>query len=140
MAEIDREKVIHSLECCLKFKETQWQGCAFCDYFSQGCNALQKDILALLKEQEPKVLTLEEVEERMNTNDAYDSIFYAEVRTLTKTSFGVFQLNFDSEDYYVAMLLGSSFPAWYRKESYGHKWRCWSAKPTIKQRQEVKWE
>ena len=125
MQMIDKEKVIKGLKELHGSIETM---------------NLISDAIALVTEQEPKVLTLEEVEERMNTNDAYDSIFYAEVRTLTKTSFGVFQLNFDSEDYYVAMLLGSSFPAWYRKESYGKKWRCWSTKPTIKQRQEVKWE
>ena len=131
MLMIDKEKVIKGLE---QFKADFKQFCgnrADWERFDAG--------LALLKEQEPKVLTLEEVEERMNTNDDYDSVFYAEVRTLTRTSFGVFQLNFDSKDYYVAILLGSSFPAWYRKESYGHKWRCWSAKPTNKQRQDVKW-
>jgi len=135
----DREKVIKWFEMCdiytgdLCSKNN-------CPYFFDGCrDKLKKNILALLKEQEPKVLTREEVEERMNTNDDSDSIFYVEVRTLTRTSFGVFQLNFDSKDYYVAMLLGSGFPTWYRKESYGHKWRCWSARPTIKQRLAVKW-
>ena len=48
---IDKEKVLRSLECCLKFCETNGQECVFCDYFPTGCNALKKDILAMLNEQ-----------------------------------------------------------------------------------------
>ena len=30
--------------------------------------------------------------------------------------------------------------AWYRLEDYGTKWRCWTSRPTDKQREAVKWE
>ena len=141
----DIEKVIKGLEHCVYWEKTR--DCTSCQYYPyrdghDGCaNQMKKDAIVLLKEQEPKVLTLEEVEERMNTNDDCDSIFYAEVRTLTRTSFGVFQLLFDnSEAYYIAVLLGSSFPAWYRKERYGYSWRCWNLKPNSEQRKAVPWD
>lgn len=28
---------------------------------------------------------------------------------------------------------------WYNREQYGRIWRCWSARPTVKQREETKW-
>ena len=56
---MDREKVIKGLECCLNVGDCQKQ----CDYFpDNGCDKeLMRDALELLKAQEPRVMTVEEV-------------------------------------------------------------------------------
>ena len=58
---VDREKVLKGLECC-----AYWHGCKGCPYIedcdrAEGFTALARDALALLKVQEPRVMTLEEI-------------------------------------------------------------------------------
>ena len=90
------------------------------------------DTLALLKEQEPRVMTLEDVkafgwdycyleEERLPGNE-YRSIC------------GDYALTCITWPYISSMRIQHG------DDSYGKKWRCWSAKPTDEQRRAVKWE
>ena len=61
----DREKVIKGLECCTAFDGKGFPLCEECPYEDEGTcpelDVLHKDALELLKAQEPRVMTLEEV-------------------------------------------------------------------------------
>ncbi len=61
----DREKVIKGLECCTSPSPSYCRQCSYKgkpdDYPHCVHNRLQPDALALLKAQEPRVMTLEEV-------------------------------------------------------------------------------
>lgn len=99
------------------------------------------EAIDLLKAQEPRVMTLHEIDDVINiASKEYKRIFWAEVRSKTRKSFGVFQLDIASEDCYEALLLGCSWPACYKRSTYGIRWRCWTSRPTDEQRQAVKWK
>ena len=90
------------------------------------------EINALLKEQEARVLTLEEVRERKP--------FHLWVEDL-ETGAQVFPVA------YVGGLYVDSAEDWsvdpdHRNtpEYYGKTWRCWTARPTDEQRKAVAWE
>lgn len=137
----DREKVIKGLEIARKLA---WNG--------EHCNIMDADdaltvsyaitdAITLLKAQEPRVMTLHEIDYVINTTSKENErIFWAEVRSWTRKSFGVFQLDVAADDNYEALLLGCSWPACYRRSTYGIKWRCWTSRPTDEQREATPWE
>ena len=103
-----------------------------CYYSDSELQMLAKDALELLKKQEPRVMTLEDVktfgwdycyleEERLPGNE-YRSIC------------GDYALTCITWPYISSMRIQHG------DDSYGKKWRCWSAKPTDEQRRAVKWE
>jgi len=95
----------------------------------------------LLKAQEPRVMTLEEIDNMLaESSEEYNKIFWAEVKSRTRYSFGVFQLSILDDDDYEALLLGCSWSALYRRSSYGIRWRCWTSRPTDEQREATPWE
>ena len=136
------ENVINGLECCSK------GDCADCDNCTYRgvktdvpCEStLMRNALALLKAQGPRVMTLEEIDDIVTkSNKEHERIFWAEVKSRTRYSFGVFQLDLATNDDYEALLLGCAWPAWYRRSSYGFRWRCWTSRPTDEQREAVNW-
>ena len=56
----DREKVIKGLECCIIRHPDDKARCDECPYESACCNRLKIDALALLKAQEPRLVTYED--------------------------------------------------------------------------------
>ena len=126
---VDREKVIKGLECCSK-------GCSQnCPYFEiDGCNALlANDAIALLKEQEAHVLTLDEA---VDGNHVYYVEFqYHLDRGWVKCDFD--RMYVDGE---VTMLFLRDKTFYQQKEHYGQLWRLWSNRPTCEQMKAVKWE
>lgn len=128
----NREKTIDAFEKCIKIDDEGelYSDCDHCPYKSEerklkgeaACESfvdldvqipyqLAADMLKLLKEQEPKVLTWEEVE-------------HAEVCWLEEYGW---------EPYAV-------LDAWdWNPEEYGKSYRCWSTKPTKEQQEAVKW-
>lgn len=132
----DREKVIEGLEHC-GFNEKR--GCVGCPYSDEcgdfgrdaGMSSLATDALALLREQEPRVMTLEEVQE--------DELVWIEVP--------------QSDEIWPALLREADWfghPKWamcgyaiarsFLRNRYGKDWRCWTARPTDEQRKAVKWD
>lgn len=135
----DREKVIFGLKCltnedpymsrisCHKKK------CPYAETETDNCApAIWRDALELLKAQEPRVLTLEEVkafdydycyleEERLPGNDYRTVCGRHKVTCITWPS--ITQLRIVHKD-----------------DTYGKTWRCWSSKPTDEQRKAVKWD
>ena len=88
--------------------------------------------LALLKEQEARLLTLEEVK-------AFDWDYcYLEEERLPGKEYRTV-----CGDYALTCITWpcvASLRIQYGDNSYGKKWRCWSAKPTDEQRRAVKWD
>ncbi len=145
-----RDEVIKALELCRYDPDPGQEpksmvSCDICPYWSDkfGCRMTDmfNDALALLKAQEPRVMTLHEIDDVINTTSKeYERIFWAEVRSWTRKSFGVFQLDIAVDDNFEALLLGCSWPACYNRSTYGIKWRCWTSRPTDAQREAAKWE
>lgn len=132
-----REKVIKGLECCLS---TDMALCApqKCPYWEHcggqaAPDELLWDALALLKAQEPRVLTLEEVETLpygyvLIETDKQESLRWLDALLFSKNA------NF-SFDFITlegrARLLGTE---------YNREWRCWTSKPTDEQREATAWD
>ena len=134
----DREKVIKALECCASMNGS---ACRECPYSSEcvegeatyqtGTAHLAADALALLKEQEPRVMTLEEVKAF-----GWDYCYLEEERLHGK------EYRMVCGDYALTCITWpcvTSMRIQHGDNNYGKKWRCWSAKPTGEQRQAVKW-
>jgi hypothetical protein len=107
----DREKVIKGLECCTFILGKR--KCNECPYQpDNGCYQLQDDFHALLKEQEPRVMTLDELTE-----------IYVEFKN------DICQIrltNFDLQKIVKYAVDGDC--------------RLWTGKPTVEQMKAVKWD
>ena len=137
---IDRENVIKGLEHCLHGEECcdDMECPYFIEHWSDSCclekcqNNLKADALALLKDQKPKVMKLEDVKAF-----GWDYCYLEEERLPGKEYRTV------CGDYALTCITWpciTSMRIQYGDESYGKKWRCWSAKPTDEQRKAVKWK
>ena len=91
-------------------------------------------IARLLKEQEPRVMTLEEVR---HLRSLYDGAVWLEALS------GLFpalpEICMSNITFFVAIPL-SNYRGYFDNEYYGKTWRCWTARPTDEQRRAVKWE
>lgn len=160
---MDREKVIKGLECCTQHGSMSGRDCnghwgwtdgshtgmelldeyrTKCPYGNceTGCvKTLTKDALALLKAQEPRVLTLEEV------RGSLKQPIWKEVCSSHKYLYTGWVLAYDIQtgQGITGTRLGMAEPSgrvvWYRLEDYGTKWRCWDKRPTEEQREAVPW-
>ena len=124
----DREMVIRAMECCAVGAE-----CDHCPYSPmnksgyEGCYKMHADALALLKAQEPRVLTLEEIPERQEMtcwlewrdDDFYAAILYAN----------------DLKVDYMKFCTSCAF----MKREYGMTVRCWTSRPTDEVRRAIPW-
>ncbi len=139
------ENVINALELCTSEIETQTQvPCEKCHYHNKeyhgvhgnGCcnmRSLQRDILALLKAQEPRVLRVEEVVllkqndvvwlEDYNKKDVIPAI-------VSRMGPMVICIEFALSDRFISV----------GYDDYGSRWRCWTSRPTDKQREGTPWE
>lgn len=137
----DLEKVVKGLDSCAKWmKENDGDACDNCPYhhshFSYDDNdcyaALYNDAIALLKEQEARILDWDELEDWGNAvwleNDEYECYIalIAKVGTYYATFVNVEPGKFPRFDFL--------------REFYKKEWCCWTAQPTNKQRKAVKWE
>ena len=136
----DMEKAIKGLEICVDRVPGKY-GCYECPYEIDGnyCEMnLAKDALAMLKEQEARVMTLDQLE------DALDTVVWLETPVSENLADGYsLIMAYSHKDGY--MFFNSSFediPSQYKLEysEYGKSWRCWNKRPTDEQRQAVKWE
>ena len=139
----DREKVIKGMECCLVFGEDLLYKCDECPYratederkvIDWRCHLkeLRKDALELLKAQEPRVLTLEEVHEM-----AWDYCYLEEEVIKDKV------LQIYSGKYRIKCITWPSIASCvltFGDNAYGKRWRCWTSRPTDEQRKAVKWD
>lgn len=128
----DREKVIKGLECCAVGAE-----CDHCPYSMlnktgyEGCYQMHVDalalVLALLKAQEPRVMTLEEMHRMHELNRTDQQPAWVEVK--------------DGNGYWViASPLGPGAGTHRSISTHGKTWRCWTSRPTEEQREATEWQ
>ena len=139
----DREKVIKGLECCSQSDNYSRKPCKECPYNyewrdDQGIvhlcqiTQLRKDALFLLKAQEPRVMTLEEVEVLpygyvLIETDKKNSLHWVDALLFCKnTNFSFDFITLEGR----ARLLGTD---------YNMEWRCWTSRPTDEQREATPW-
>lgn len=127
----NREKVIKEFELFIK-------------EFHPACTSegveldMFREVLAMLKEQEPRVMTLSEIErseecivwfedDQFNKNTPYN---YAVVDGI------------DQRNGWVWLRTVSNTGSQQRRdyENYGKRWRCWTKRPTEDQRKATKWK
>lgn len=141
---IDREKVIKGLECCIMRDPDDHTRCSECPYESTMCgNRLKIEALALLKAQEPRVMTLEEVIAHYSLPPVFpDDLgmqedYYEDIQPL------YFEFPHDSEEPWIVHWRGHAQVARYLDEwrhSYNKKWRCWTSRPTDARREATPWQ
>ena len=131
-----REMVIKSLDECLKTPRCQdcpWDSCERADCASANMPYdLVYAALEMLKEQEARVMTLDEVKQakgrdvwlELSGNIAEDVLTAA---TIEGCGTGGICTRYESLSY-----------VQYRVKPYG--WRCWTSRPTDEQREAVKWD
>jgi hypothetical protein len=120
-----REKVIKGLECCTNGGDCQNQ----CDEWpDNGCvKALMRSALSILKAQEPRVMTLEEIKAWACKPGSQKDAVYIQ--------------NFNDPELVWAYLgRFESDSGIGQFDGYGYSWRCWTSRPTDKQREQVKWD
>ena len=132
---LEREKVIRGLEMCVRCKVPK--DCAGCPYENERTYAvpcghvLMADALALLREQEPRVMTLEElqaIETPWNRNTP--PYLFVEGRSPTEARWMCWGFMHD----FVRL------PGTIGVQNYGSKWRVWTLQPTPEQMRDTKWE
>lgn len=131
----DREKVIRGLELCAG------TDCIGCPYrgVSPCQNKLAADALALLKEQEPRVLEYSEIEKHplvwLEDNDKEDVI---PALFLQYNGWNAEFLR-QSPDEYVSSLVRSA-TVYAVEKTYGVMWRAWTSRPSPEQMRDTPWE
>ena len=128
------ENVIKGLKCCTERDKCDKK----CPYWNSDKSCwinLKKDALALLKAQEPRVMTLGEalradwcfVEIRKYLRSG-DLFYYDTFSGILVENSGIYVIHKRGTSAYVDV------------DRYGIDWRCWTSRPTDKQRGEVKWD
>ena len=138
----DREKVILALELCRydpdPGQEKKWyHSCLKCPYcvgptgMEMNCAQMYTDAIALLREQEPRVMTLKEI--RMH------EVYWAEQENVSRP-WPIAMHHIRN----AGLLDGPVYQDYmgdnYNTKEYGKTWRCWTARPTDEQRKAVKWD
>ena len=139
MAELG--KVLNALENCTahpKCRDCGWKECEYEHETVEIPLTLAKDAHSLLKAQEPRVMTLEELE------DALDTVVWLDIPNTENLADG-YSLIMAYSHKNGFIFLESPFgdnPSQDRFEykDYGITWRCWTSRPTDEQREAVKWD
>ena len=126
---INKEKVINALENCVRNGV-----CINCEYKEHvACKTcLMADALSLLKEQETRILDWDELEDWGNAVWFEDKDEH-ECYIALIANVGTYDAKFTNVE------PGNVHSLVFMRDFYMKEWRCWSARPTIKQRQAVKW-
>lgn len=136
-----REKVIKGLECCRIQQNEVPPICEACPYADEACgtcedmSGLLNDAYEMLKAQQPRVMTLEEVKQFVF--GAPYIIETNEPDNESRMMYGLYshqglEGNFD---FAVTDMRKRLFDI-----DYGKTWRCWTSIPTDDQREAEKWD
>ena len=135
----DQEKVIKGLERCTQpIRECAYDCPYSCkEYIYEDCrDVLMANAIALLKAQEPRVMTLEEIIERKDSDAVWVEHMDGKMIVQPAVLLPSF-LDTDKDCIHFASswrTCGS-----YSRRSYGTKWRCWTSRPTAEQREATPW-
>ena len=130
----DVNDVINGLERCLVV------GCDDCNqpdksgypWDCEGFDRMVNDAIALLKAQEPRVMTLEEI---MMFDGAF-IVEYNPERLSRCMNWAMF--HFMDEKW--VHIWRPRMVEHYAREQYGFTWRCWTSRPTDAQREATSWD
>lgn len=129
----DREKVIKALENCNapeKCRDCPWEPCEEFDCkHSDYPDGLIGQAIALLKAQEPRVMTATEAYTADYVYIEFDGVITPAIRTTNER-------DGHRESYFATQQLGGE---WMRWDDYGITWRCWTSRPTDEQREGTPW-
>lgn len=130
----DRGKVLLALKQHLLVNDgEECVNCPYEEMFGLDCvRQLYKDALELLKEQEPRVLTLDEVL-RLDR----DYYYLEELRIKSKVPAMYLDI------YRLSCVTWPSITGCRQTagdDKYNRVWRCWTERPTDEQRKAVKWD
>ena len=135
--DVDREKVIKGLEEMLddsKYNDSvNWNPWADTE--------ILEDALALLKAQEPRVMTMEEIKALPDYVFLEDrDISHAfSIKTISRPALPqLIFVNTNNED--CVGFRGPDGDTSLATSRYGVEWRCWTFRPTDEQREAVKWD
>lgn len=139
----DRERAIKWLECNLNFAEVAGSfDCEQCGYecrktmfLSVPVNLLA-DALALLRAQEPRVMTLEEVLENAGE---IGFLCWVEDHIEDIGPAFLFPAVVTSDDTYVEYIGNACYEGAIYHWAYNKRLRCWAGKPTDAQREATPW-
>ena len=118
--------------------------CEVCPYaelcYSDGiplCSPMAKDALELLKVQEPRVMTLEELEDWDGAIffEAYETDMYYALIDDVNLMAGI-----KGQYSFVNVEPGQWNAHIWGGEHYGSIWRCWTSRPTDAQREATQWK
>lgn len=132
-----RENVMKGLKICVQCRSSK--DCDGCPYegertYAVPCgHVLMADALALLKEQEARVLTLDE------TIASCENPVWLEENTL-QGSYGAWGVVKSLHEKYNAVNIGGVRFGYWPRAKYNISWRCWSARPTEEQMRDTPWE
>lgn len=128
---VDREKVLQAMEHCDLCGDMP--NCPECAYLREpGCREmLKRDIVALLKAQEPVVISWQDAESMR--------LCWVETRFPHTISPADLIHYFDESPNITVYKIHQNAIDWPLDE-YGIKWRCWDKEPTDEQMEVVKWE
>lgn len=129
---VNRERVIKGANCCItRLKKTGT--CGFeCPYKNNplGCKVvLLKDVLSIVAEQEPRVMTLKEI---VSAECVW--IEYATSENIVIALPWNIEL---TDDTYNFIGMPNCFVEF--RSLYGEEWRCWTSRPTDEQRKATPW-
>lgn len=130
----DRERVMKELSWLIYNFPQQKDPKNAADKMCNAINTYCSDALSLLKEQEPRVLTPEEI------RSGAVEVAWVEDRDKVEVIPGIwFRLSNEGEDEAVDIHIRDGFVG-ARLAVYGKLWRCWTSCPTEEQRKEAAWD
>ena len=135
----DREKVMRGAECCTKDVYDPFS-CEECPYLGhkptkKGCiSVMLEDVIALLKEQEPRVMTKSEATSYPEKKNAFDERdkppLYVEYKI--------------PQPHFVKWVSVDNVYLWMNdfelNMDYGKEFRFWTSKPSEEQRKAAAWD
>lgn len=132
------------------------RNCAVCELVQDDgdLHEMYTDVIALLKEQEPRLLGLEEVKaialretKRIQSSEVEPVWLEQNEDGLANMKLALISWWYmegidedETEFEFIAKYFGTDFDDTLRYLDYGTRWRVWSSKPTIEQRKAVKWD
>lgn len=159
---LDRNLIIEKLHCYRMKTDPEYCNVSECPYNNDDpehgnwcCyNRLLHDVETLLKEQEPRLLGLEEVKaialrESKRTLSSKVEPVWLEQNEDGLTNLALVLISWwymegidedETEFEFIAKYFGTDLDDTLNYLDYGTRWRVWSNKPTIEQRKAVKWD
>lgn len=135
----DLQKTIKGLRCHSepKFGPDEYF-CETCPYDEATCGLdVPNDALSLLKAQQARLMTAEELE------NALDTVVWIETKDLQENSssqYALLESYSRKYGYFYLLHLRKEHPSVYPYTNINKTWRPWNIRPTDEQRKAVKWD